>query len=93
MNETNAMWRELKRRRRAKRDAMAPEREGRLAKAVADGVLDAAPLGVYGWRLMANGRVVDYWPRTSRWRTPDGKQSGIGWKGALRALDPADAGR
>ena len=84
--EDRAFYQWLKNRGRAHRDRMEPIDEAKLAKLVAAGQADATPLGEYGWRIVAGPQTIDFWPRTGRWRTPNGKVEGRGWRSLVRAL-------
>jgi hypothetical protein len=85
---TNRLWRAVRRGREAHRDEVQRGHEDKLARLVALGQCDARPRGQYSWRIVTREppQEVDFWSRTGRWRTPDGRREGQGWHTLLAFL-------
>ena len=48
--------------------------------------VDLLAIGPYGVRVYRGAVMVDFWPRTGTWRTPDGVKRGKGLSGMLDYL-------
>ena len=84
-NETNALWRAVRRAQREQRDQRERVFDAAIARLALRGVTIRS-LGEYGWRLTVGTQTVDYWPRTGTWRTPRGETQGHGWAAMLDFL-------
>lgn len=86
-NETNAFWRSWRAEKKNVRNRRDPQVRERLGRYVEAGKIEVVQeLGPYGLRLAHDGNVVDFWPRTTRWRMKDGSRDGYGFVSMLKAL-------
>jgi len=92
-NETNALWRAVRAEATARRDAEEQPRITRLYGAARKHGWTVTRLDEHGYRIVGGSRVVDYWPRTGRWREVPGKETRRGWVALLGHLRPRGPGK